>query len=100
MNHECTVDINAPVDKVVALFNDPNNLKEWQDGFVSYEHISGTPRTVGAKAKVNFVNGSRKIELVETIQVMNLPSEMKALYEHPHMSNTMTHYFTSLPDNK
>jgi hypothetical protein len=100
MNFICSIDINVPIDKVVTLFNDPNNFKEWQDGFISYETISGIPRTTGAKSKIKFDNGKHKIELIETIQVMNLPAEMTALYEHKHMVNTMINRFTELPGQK
>jgi uncharacterized membrane protein len=100
MKFESSVDINAPIDKVVALFNNPENFKEWQTGFVGYEPISGTPRTAGAKSKVVYNYGKRKMELIETIQVMNLPAEMTALYEHEHMVNTMINSFTELPGNK
>ena len=100
MNFQCSIDINVPIDKVIALFNDPGNFREWQDGFVSYEPISGIPRTVGAKSKINFDTGRHKIELIETIQVMNLPEEMTALYEHKHMVNTMINRFTELPGQK
>jgi hypothetical protein len=100
MKFECSTDINAPLDKVVALFNEPNNFKEWQSGFIGYEPISGTPRTAGAKSAITYINGKRKIVLTETIRVMNLPMEMTALYEHEHMDNTMTNSFTELPDGK
>jgi len=100
MKFESSVDINAPIDKVVALFNNPANFKQWQDGFISYEPISGTSRTAGAKSKVTYINRRHKIELIETIQVMNLPAEMTALYEHEHMVNTLTNSFTELPDKK
>jgi carbon monoxide dehydrogenase subunit G len=43
MNFTCSIDIEVPIDKVVALFNDTDNFKEWQDGFISYETFSGTP---------------------------------------------------------
>ncbi len=100
MRFECSTDINVPIDKAVALFNDPLNFKEWQDGFISYEPISGIPRTKGAKSKITYINGRHKIELTETIEVMNLPKEMTAFYEHKHGSNTMTNRFTQLPGQK
>lgn len=99
MKFESSVDINVPIDRVVGLFNDPNHYKDWQSGFVSYETISGKPRTAGAKAIVKYVNGRHKIELTETIQEMNLPAEMTALYEHRHGANTMINTFTALPGN-
>lgn len=100
MKFECSAEINLPIDKVVALFNDPRNFKEWQDGFISYEPISGTPRQAGAKSKITFINRKHKMELIETIEVMNLPAEMTALYEHEHMINTLINSFTELPGQK
>ena len=100
MKFTCSIDINAPIEKVVKLWEDPANLKYWQDGFVSIETVSGTPGAAGAKSKITFQNGKRKIELTETIQVNNLPAEKSALYEHPHMDNTMSNRFTDLGGGK
>jgi len=97
MDFKCSIDIHVPIDKVVELFNDPGNFKEWQEGFISYVLISGIPRTVGAKSKITYNTGKHIMELIETIQVMNLPAEMTALYEHKNMVNTMTNRFTELP---
>jgi hypothetical protein len=97
MKFECSTEINAPISEVVALFNNPDYYKEWQDGFVSYEPLRGTPRTAGAKAKINFVNSGHKIELTETIEEMNLPKEMIVFYEHKHGANTMITRFKELP---
>lgn len=100
MKFTSSVDLNVPMDKAVSLYTNPLYFKEWQDGFISYEHISGTPRQAGAKSKIIYVNGKHKIELIETIQIMNLPSEMAALYEHKHMVNTLITNFSELPDRK
>jgi uncharacterized membrane protein len=100
MEFICNVEIEKPIEKVIQLFINPDNLKEWQDGFVSMEHISGTPWQAGAKSKLVYNSGKRVIELVETIQANNLPNELTALYEHKHMVNTMRYKFTSLGENK
>ena len=97
MKFEESIDINVPVDKVVALFNDPDRYKDWQNGFISYETISGKPRTAGAVSVVKYKNGRHNIELTETIRVMNPPAEITGLYEHKHGSNTMINTFTALP---
>jgi len=99
MKFEASIDINVPVDTAVALFNDPSRYKDWQSGFVSYETISGKPRTAGAVSIVKYINGRHKIELTETIRVMNPPAEITGLYEHKHGSNTMINIFTALPGN-
>ena len=100
MEFETCVEIDAPISYVVSLFGDPAHFKDWQRGFVSYEPVSGIPRTVGAKAKVNYVNNGHHIELTETIQEMNLPDQMTALYEHRHGVNTMITRFKKLPGNR
>jgi hypothetical protein len=100
MKFECSVDIGAPIDRVVALFNDPTNFKDWQDGFVSYEPISGKPRQAGAKSLVRFVNKGHMFEMTETIQEMKLPAETTALYEYKHGVNTMITRFIALPGGK
>ena len=100
MKFQSSVEIDLPPDRAAALYNDPHYYKEWQDGFVSYTPLSGEPRTVGAKAKLLFVYGKRRMELLETIQVMNLPLEINALYEHEHMVNTIIVQFSSLPGER
>lgn len=100
MKFSCSVDINQSLDKVVELFRDENNFKEWQDGFESIEHISGNKGEQGAKSKIIYNNRGRKMELIETIQVNKLPEEFSGLYEAKEMVNTMTSRFTSLGGNK
>ncbi|MEP3210706.1 MAG: SRPBCC family protein [Maribacter sp.] len=96
MRFTCHTDINAPIDKVVELFENPDNLKEWQDGFLSFVPLSGTPGEVGSKSKLTY----EKLELVETIIRNQLPEEFKANYEHKHMVNTMSCRFKKIDSNK
>jgi len=96
MKFICHTDINAPLHKVIELFENPDNLKEWQDGFKSLEPIRGAPGEVGAKSKLTY----EKLELVETIIRNELPEEFKANYEHKHMTNTMSCKFTKIESNK
>jgi hypothetical protein len=42
MKFSCSVDVNIPTDKAVALYTDPRYFKEWQDGFISYEPVEVT----------------------------------------------------------
>ena len=100
MKFTCSVEIERPIEDVVRLFDNVENLKEWQDGFVRYEHLSGTPGAPGAKAKLIYKSGKHTMELFETITVKNLPREFSGIYEHKHMINTITNSFTPLGSNK
>ncbi len=100
MKYTCEIDINLPIDRVMELWINENNFKEWQDGFIKIDRISGEEGVVGAKSKIYFAQGKRKMELLETIISNNLPEEKSALYEHKHMTNTQTTRFQSIGDNQ
>jgi uncharacterized membrane protein len=100
MKFTCTVDINLPVNRVVELFDNVENMYKWQDGLQSFDHISGTPGEVGAKSKMVYKHKKRVLELEETILVKNLPDEFTATYEHIHMTNTMSNRFTAPSEGK
>lgn len=97
MKYTCTIQINAPLDKVVSLWENEAYFKEWQDGFESFTHLEGIPNTKNAKSKI-VLNDNQRIELIETIITNNLPQEKTALYEHIHMTNTQTSRFEALDD--
>ena len=92
MKFTCTVEINAPLDLVAQIFEDPEQQKHFQDGFLSKELLSGTPGDIGAKSRLVY----KRLELIETIIENNLPHDFKALYEHKHTTNTMAVNFTVL----
>lgn len=99
MKYRCTIQIDLPIDKTVALWENENYFKEWQDGFQSIELLQGNHNVPGSKSKI-ILNDHRRIELLETIVSNNLPMEKIARYEHVHMTNTQTSRFTAINDNR
>lgn len=85
--------------EVADLFADPNTLKEYQEGFVKKELVSGIMGQPGAISKIWFKNGKQEMELTETIISNDLPNSYEAFYHHVHMDNTHTTTFTSLSDS-
>ena len=100
MKFTCTAEINLPVKRVSALFNDPNNLERWQEGFISHQHLRGIPGEPGAKSRISILRRNRRIVVIETIIFKNLPFELNALYEQEHMVNTLSNRFNSLSESK
>ncbi|QRM90473.1 hypothetical protein FG167_14940 [Lacinutrix sp. WUR7] len=92
MKFTCTIDINASRNKVVSVFLDPNKQHHFQDGFIRKELLSGKMNEVGTKSKLIY----KKLELIETIELNNLPDAFKGLYEHKHTTNTMHVTFTAI----
>lgn len=100
MKYSCSVEINRPLEQVVALWSDENNFKDWQSGFESITLLEGEAETKGAKSKIVLQQGKMRMELLETILVVDLPNEKSASYEHLHMTNIQTSRFKSLGNNK
>lgn len=98
MKYRCTVEIDAPIEAVVALWKNEKYFAEWQDGFKSVELLEGEANTKGAKSKLIFED-QQCIELIETILSNDLPKEKVGLYEHKHMTNTQTTKFEALDGN-
>jgi hypothetical protein len=100
MKFKGSIDIDQPRHKVVELFSDPKNLKEYQDGFVKKELKSGNEGKDGAVSKMCYKYGKRDMELTETITENRLPDSFKARYHHKHMDNTMKCDFVALSENQ
>ncbi len=100
MKYSTEIEINLPVNKVIELFDNPDNMKHWQPGLQSFEHISGTAGQPGAKSKLKYKMGKREIEMIETITVRNLPEEFSGTYEAKGVFNIVKNKFISLPDGK
>lgn len=37
------IEINKPIEEVIPLFDNPDNMDKWMEGLQSFEHISGIP---------------------------------------------------------
>lgn len=100
MKFAIEIEINKPIDKVVELFDDPENLDKWMEGLISFEHISGTAGQVGARSKLKFKMGKREMEMIETVTVRDLPNEFSGTYEANGVFNIVKNKFIALPNNR
>ena len=96
MKYQCEVIIKAPRDRVVELFDNPDHLHEWQDGFQNFEHLSGNVGQPGAKSKMTYINNGKEMIITETISVNALPEEFSGTYEFEQGANTMSNHFYSV----
>lgn len=100
MKYTSEININKPVDQVIALFDNPDNLSKWMEGLQSFEHISGTPGEPGAKSRLRFLLGKRKMEMTETVLVRNLPDEFSGSYETNGVYNIVKNRFEKISDHE
>jgi carbon monoxide dehydrogenase subunit G len=99
MKYNVEVIINLPREKVIELFDNPDNLKKWQPGLISFETIEGKPSEVGSIAKLKYKMGKKEIEMVETIILNNLPYEFSGTYETKGVFNIVKNYFIEIDQN-
>ncbi|MFK7755784.1 MAG: SRPBCC family protein [Flavobacteriales bacterium] len=92
--------INLPRARVVELFENPDNLKEWQTGLQAYEFLSGEPGMEGSTMKLDFMVGKRQIDLKETITKNTLPEEFHGKYEWKNGWNTLKNKFIIKGENQ
>ena len=97
--------INANIDTVLVLFDNPYNMKEYMDGIESYTVLSGNIREVGAKAEliVSYIEEDvekRKIIMIEEVLKDNLPEEKKVTYTADAVYNIVTNKLIKISDNK
>jgi len=100
MKFNCSVEIDLPRNRVVELFDNPDNMRHWQDGFISFEHYKGEPGQPGAESRIIYEINGREMELIETVLVNNLPDEMSGTYESKMTYNSMKNYFHELNPTK
>ena len=93
MRYTAEVTINLPREQVIKLFDSTENLKKWQEGLQSFEHVSGESGQVGAKSKLLYDMKGRKIEMIETITSRNLPDEFSGTYEAKGVFNSIENHF-------
>ena len=100
MKYTTTVDIDLPLNKVIELFDNADNLKKWQPELISFEHVSGTPGQVGAKSKMLYKMNNREVEMIETITERDLPNKFAGTYEAKGVVNIISNRFEEISPTK
>lgn len=100
MKYSCELIINLPRERVIELFDNPDNMPKWQPGLQSFEPISGEPGQPGAKSRLVYDMNGRRVEMVETIVSRNLPDEFSGTYEAKGVKNWIANYFYDEADDK
>jgi hypothetical protein len=94
VDYTVEIDIALPRDEVARLFADPDKLVKWQRGLPSIEPLSGEPGQPGSTARLVFLNGKRRLEMVETITANDLPEAFHGTYDAKGVHNVVENWFT------
>ena len=91
--YTCSVEIDLARDRVIELFDNPDNLYKWQPGLQSFEHVSGERGQPGATSKIVYLNGKHRIEMTEVVTARELPERFDGYYEWGGGRNTLENRF-------
>lgn len=91
--------INKPLTKVIELFDSFENLKEWMPDLESYQHLEGISGQPGAKTRLVYQMGKRRLEMIETILERNLPESFVGQYETKGVLNKIQNSFSAIDDD-
>lgn len=100
MKYTTEITIDLPREEVIKKLDNPDNMKHWQRGLISVEHLDGIPGKVGAKMKLRYKLGQRDMELIETITKTNFPETLHANYDAKNVHNIQRNYFEELISGK
>ena len=93
MKYKTEITLELPRDRVIELFDDPENLKHWQSGLKSFELISGEAGQPGAKSRLVYDMNGRKVEMIETIISRDLPNVLSGTYNATGVHNLVINCF-------
>ncbi|WOI54508.1 SRPBCC family protein [Parvularcula sp. LCG005] len=100
MKYTRDIIIDRPRAEVVALFDNPSVLAEWQQGFVSMSPLSGDVQGEGRQSHLVYDMGKRRIEMVETVVEHDLPYRVVATYETAGVWNRVENHFEEIEPTK
>tara|TARA_Y100000385_G_C12976237_1_gene586297 strand:- start:293 stop:841 length:549 start_codon:yes stop_codon:yes gene_type:complete len=97
--------IESDIEKVIKLHENTSLLKNYMQGFVSYEIKKGIAREKGSIAQITVLfdynkSISRKILMTETILENNLPFQKKIIYNTGAVKNVITYRFIKKGEDK
>jgi phage-related protein len=96
MKYSSEIIVDLSLKEFIKKFDNAENMKHWQRGLISVEHISGEPGMVGAKMKLNYIVEKRKMEIVETITHSKFPYEFHGTYSTKGIDNLQENYFVEI----
>lgn len=100
MKYVVDIEIDLPINRVVELFDNPDNMPKWQPDLVGLELMTGVPGQAGTKSKLLYKMGKRDVEMIETIEKNNLPDELLGIYETKGVYNVISNRFEEVSPKK
>ncbi len=99
MKYITEIIIHIPLSEFIKKLDNPENMKYWQKGLISYKQLAGNPGREGAQMELVYKMGKREVIMIETILKRNLPHEFHATYDAKGVHNTQRNYFKAIDED-
>lgn len=99
MIYTCDIIINLPREEVIEKLDNPENMKFWQKGLISYKQLNGVLGEKGAQMELEYQMGKRNMVLIETITDNKFPAEFHADYDTKGVHNMQKNIFHVIDEN-
>ena len=96
MKYVSSVTIDLPREKVLEIFDSTENIKKWQNGLKTFEHIDGDPGQVGATSRLVYDMNGRTVEMTEKVIHRDLPDELSFTHEAKGVWNSSVNRFVEI----
>lgn len=89
MHYVVEIEIDLPRERVFELLVDPDHRSKWQVGLTDAALLEGSPGQVGARSRLVFGEGKRKMEMVEEIIESTPPEKLTCTYAAKQVDNVV-----------
>ena len=100
MKYITEIVVDKPIEEVMDLFKNADNLKHWQSGLKSTKLLKGKSGEEGAKRKLQINIEGRQVTMIETITKCELPHHWHARYTTDNMRSFQENYFEAKGKNQ
>ena len=99
MKYKTTIEIQKPINTVLTKWKAYGELKNWQKGLESVEHIKGRPGETGSKMRLNYRFDNNQHSITESIANANLPEMQHTIYSSKGLRHIKMDTFESIDEN-
>lgn len=96
LSYTSEITINKPLDTSFSKIVNLDTMKHWQEGLISIEHISGTPRKVGSIIILNYQFGNQKMKLTESVTHRDNNASIHFNFDSKMMHNIQKNSFEAI----
>ena len=93
MRFKLELPIHKPRAEVWKLFDNPDNLNQWQLSLIQVEHLSGASGQPGALSRLTFKSGEREYSLTEQVTFRAEPERLDRVYDNEFAENVVKNTF-------